>query len=164
MENKFELTELLPPEIKKVWLVSDILSLLVSVVVVIAGFNIIHTLGAHRQLFFIGWVILSCLLMIWRVGKIILINYRYKFHRYKIDTNDIAIQKGYFFRESTYVPINRIQHVETKQGPLLRWQKLMAIEIHTAATTHEIGGLKVEDAKKLRENIIALVKVAKEDV
>lgn len=164
MENDFELTQQLPPEIKKVWLLSDLISLVVVLVIIGVSFLLVRTFDTDRPYFFIGWLVVSLILFVWRGSRILLINYRYKFHRYNIDTDDIAIQTGYFFRKSTYVPINRIQHVETEQGPLLRSADLMEIEIHTAATTHKIGGLKVADAKQLRDNIIALVKVAKEDV
>jgi membrane protein YdbS with pleckstrin-like domain len=41
---------------------------------------------------------------------------------------------------------------------------LIELRIHTAATTHHIAGLDIEEAQELRNQIIALVKVAKEDV
>ncbi len=94
----------------------------------------------------------------------LLIPYRYNFHRYEITAEDLAFQKGYFFRSITYVPISRIQHVETEQGPFLRKENLMEIVIHTAATSHRIAGLDMEEAMGLRSQIIELVKVAKEDV
>ena len=58
----------------------------------------------------------------------------------------------------------RIQHVETTQGPLLRKAGLMTVDIHTAATVHTILGLEENQAEQLRNQIIALVKVAVEDV
>ena len=76
----------------------------------------------------------------------------------------MVFQKGFIFRSTTYVPINQIQHVETEQGPFLRQQNLIQIAIHTAATTHRLAGLDMEEAQALRQQIIELVKVAKEDV
>lgn len=95
---------------------------------------------------------------------LLLIPYRYTFHRYEITEEDLAFQKGYFFRSTMIVPINRIQHVETEQGPFLRKENLMEVIIHTAATAHRIAGLDMVEAQELREKIVALVKVAKEDV
>ena len=93
-----------------------------------------------------------------------LIPYRYQFYRFEVTPEDLAFQKGYFFRSITYVPMNRIQHVETEQGPFLRKENLMEIVIHTAATSHRIAGLDMAEALDLREQIINLVQVAKEDV
>lgn len=98
------------------------------------------------------------------IFSLAVIPYRYKYHRYEITSEDLAFQKGYFFRTTTFVPINRIQHVTTEQGPILRQQQLMEIAVHTAATTHRLAGLDAQEATELRQQIIDLVKVAKEDV
>lgn len=94
----------------------------------------------------------------------ILIPYRYKYYRYEITSDALSFQKGYVFRSITHVPITRIQHIETEQGPFLRKENLIEIVIHTAATSHHIACLSVKDAMALREQIIQLIKVAKEDV
>lgn len=104
------------------------------------------------------------IVLIWSVIAMLLIPYRYQFHRYEITPEDLSFQDGYIFRSITHVPINRIQHIETEQGPFLRKEKLMEIVIHTAASSHNISGLDVEEAVQLRQQIIKLVKVAKEDV
>lgn len=104
------------------------------------------------------------LLLLSGAASLILIPYRYRFHRYEITSEDIAFQKGFIFRSLTYVPMNRIQHVETEQGPFLRQENLMEIVIHTAATSHHIAGLDVQEAMELRQQIIELIKVVQEDV
>lgn len=113
------------------------------------------------------WVLLGCLIGLTLIfGSIayFLIPYRYAFHRYEITEEDVALQKGYFFRSTTYVPLNRIQHIETNQGPFLRQAQLMELVIHTAATAHTLSGLDIAQAQTLREQLIELVKVAREDV
>ena len=86
------------------------------------------------------------------------------FHRYELASEDLAFQEGFIFRSTTYVPLNRIQHIETEQGPFLRHENLMELVIYTAATKHKILGLDVDEAQQLRAQIIEMVRQAKEDV
>ncbi|WP_099223441.1 PH domain-containing protein [Listeria costaricensis] len=92
------------------------------------------------------------------------IPFRYKRWSYQIRHDEIEIQHGIIFRSRTLIPMIRIQHVETTQGPLLRKEKLMALQITTAAGSHTIEAVDAEEADTLRYHILELVKVAKEDV
>ncbi|HIX70828.1 MAG TPA: PH domain-containing protein [Candidatus Enterococcus stercoravium] len=154
----------MPARIKKVWQKSNLLATGIFVIIgaVVMGILIAtdHFKGVPLWLI-IGYFLLVLLLFIIRQ---FLIPYRYYFHRYEITPEDLAFQEGYLFRSITYVPINRIQHVETEQGPFLRKENLMEIVIHTAATDHHLAGLDMEEAMALRQQIIDMVKVAKEDV
>ncbi len=58
----------------------------------------------------------------------------------------------------------RVQHVETKQGPILKYFNLASVSISTAATTHEIPALSNEIASDLRDKISTLAKVDEDDV
>lgn len=154
----------MPERIKKVWRQSNYL--LTGILLGIGG--IVTGILAYFQrlqgplIWLVGaWFVLT--LGIFFVSQA-LIGYRYAFHRYEITGEDLAFQAGFIFRKTTYVPINRIQHVETEQGPFLRRENLMEIVVHTAATNHRLAGLDVTEALALREQIIQLVKVAKEDV
>ncbi|MFV0557314.1 MAG: PH domain-containing protein [Enterococcus sp.] len=158
------LPQQMPEQIKKVWYQSNIigLALLWGVGLLIGGvllwFDRLNSF-LLMGLFAYGGVVFICFLL-----AMAFVPYRYQFHRYEVTEKDLAFQKGYLFRSITYVPIKRIQHIETEQGPLLRQADLMEIVIHTAATSHRIAGLTVVEALALRNQIIELVKVAKEDV
>lgn len=89
---------------------------------------------------------------------------RWKWWRYEVRENEIEIQKGLFIIERTLVPMIRVQHVETKQGPLMRKNDLASVEISTAATTHEIPALDKAEAEHLRQYIAQMVTMVKEDV
>lgn len=153
----------LPPAIRKVWLIDELFSWIVLSGVILVIWVIVAHFWQPDWLKLVVWILLGVLLVM-SVGSIVTIPYRYHFERFEIHETEIAIQKGFFFRTTTYVPIARIQHLEIEQGPLLRWQQLAALKIHTAATAHEIGGLKQTDAQQLRRQIINLVRVVKEDV
>lgn len=158
------LTNQLPASIKNVWKKS---SYVTTAVFLVIGLLVGIALN-YFNLLEGGWLLglLGCfaIVIVWFVLYFVLIPYRYKYFRYDITDEDLAFQKGFIFRSITYVPINRIQHIETEQGPFLRKENLMELVIHTAATAHRIAGLSVEDAMTLRAQIIDMVKEAEQDV
>lgn len=154
----------MPDRIKAVWRKSNFLTTAIFLLIGIGVaffLNWLDVLSGIGLNIVIGYFVIVILVFL---ATMALVPYRYQFYRYEITPEDLAFQKGYFFRSITYVPISRIQHVETEQGPFLRKENLMEIVIHTAATSHRIAGLDLEEAMSLRSRIIELVKVAKEDV
>ena len=89
-----------------------------------------------------------------------------RWHRWHYDVTDKGVDmfRGIIIQKRTMVPINRIQHVDTKQGPIYRKYGLSSISLSTAATTHEIPALDDETAVQLRNLISELVRQVKEDV
>ncbi|WP_281164478.1 PH domain-containing protein [Liquorilactobacillus sicerae] len=157
------LAQSLPSKIKIVWLADEILLFIVSTAVILLAWTLIAHFFHPKWLNLTATILLG-LVVIVLVSGVWLIPYHFKFNRYEINKTEIAIQKGWLFRETIFVPIVRIQHVEIEQGPLLRWQKLAVLKIHTAATTHELAGLCLTEANGLRQKIIDLLRVVNEDV
>lgn len=89
---------------------------------------------------------------------------RWQRWRYEVREQEIEAQSGLFVIERTLVPMIRVQHVDTVQGPILKKYNLAEISISTAATTHTIPALQVEEADELRRRISKLARVAEEDV
>lgn len=89
---------------------------------------------------------------------------RWKWWRYEVREEEIEIQTGLFIVTRTLVPMVRVQHVDTKQGPIMRNHNLATVEVSTAATVHEIPALDSQEAERLREYIIKMIKTVKEDV
>lgn len=89
---------------------------------------------------------------------------RWRRWRYDIDEHEIDLQRGLIVVQRTLVPINRVQHVDTRQGPILRNYNLSDVVITTAATTHQIPALTDEIADTVRSNISTFARRAKEDV
>jgi uncharacterized protein len=89
---------------------------------------------------------------------------RWKRWRYEVREQEIELQHGVFIIKRTLVPMIRVQHVDTQQGPLLRKYRLATVTISTAATLHEIPALDMEEAEELRSSISRLARVADEDV
>lgn len=89
---------------------------------------------------------------------------RYRRWRYEIFEQEIYIQRGIFIMKRTIIPMIRVQHVDTEQGPIMRGFHVASVSISTAATTHIIPGLSEEDASELRDRISQLAKVDEDDV
>ena len=89
---------------------------------------------------------------------------RWKRWRYEVRAEEIELQEGFFIRSRTLIPMVRVQHVDTVQGPILRKYKLASIIVHTAATAHEIPALEETEAEELRFSISKLARVAEDDV
>lgn len=104
-------------------------------------------------------VVLAAVLFIW-----IFPNVRWKIWRYEVRDQEIEIQSGLFIVTRTLIPMVRVQHVDTGQGPILKRYDLANITISSAATSHTIPMLVTEDADLLRAKISELARVAENDV
>jgi membrane protein YdbS with pleckstrin-like domain len=116
----------------------------------------------------IDWFVFS-LLLIGALFMYLLIGLLYpklRWQRWKYDVSEkeVDLLRGIIIKKRTLVPINRVQHVDTRQGPVYRRFGLSSVTISTAATTHETPALDDETANELRNTISALVRKVKGDV
>ncbi|MFD1205859.1 MULTISPECIES: PH domain-containing protein [Sporosarcina] len=84
--------------------------------------------------------------------------------RYEVRESEIELQHGLFIVKRTLIPMVRVQHVDTSQGPILRKYGLAEISISTAATIHTIPALIMHEADEMRSRISVLARVAEDDV
>lgn len=84
--------------------------------------------------------------------------------RYDVSEQEIDLIRGVFIKTRTIIPMVRVQHVDTEQGPLLRHFGLSTVSVSTAAGTHQIPALADEVAAVLRDRISELARVVEEDV
>lgn len=89
---------------------------------------------------------------------------RYRIWRYEVSEYEIELKYGLFIIRRVLIPMVRVQHVDTKQGPLLRHYDLSTVTISTAATIHEIPALDNETADQVRDFISQMARVTEEDV
>ncbi len=83
---------------------------------------------------------------------------------YQVDDKGIQMRRGIIWVQHTEVPINRIQHVDTRQGPIYRSYGLSVIRFSNAATSHEIPALEEDLSQELKDKITDMVRLVKEDV
>ena len=73
--------------------------------------------------------------------------------RYALAETDFVIRRGVINRSLTLVPYGRIQYVDIKQGPVLRFMGIATIKLSTASahTDATLSGVPVADAVGLRD-------------
>jgi membrane protein YdbS with pleckstrin-like domain len=145
----------------KVW---SLTALLINCVLFALYGVLIYLLGNVQDLFSLYILLFGCLISLTIFTVFILPKLRWQRWRYIIHEQEIDLKHGVFVTKKTLVPMIRVQHVDVKQGPFLRYYGLAAVEITTAATTHEIPAVAYEEAEQLREQLSKLARVATEDV
>lgn len=81
---------------------------------------------------------------------------RYRAWRYALREADLYLRHGVLFRTTSIVPLARIQHVDTRHGPLDRWLGLSTLVVFTAGTRGAIvaiPGLAAATAESLRDRL-----------
>jgi uncharacterized protein len=85
---------------------------------------------------------------------IIVPRFRYRRWRYEIRSDDLYFSRGAFWLVRTLVPFDRIQYVETRQGPLDRSFGLHQLVVYTGAgRAGTIPGLEFGEAQQLRDEL-----------
>lgn len=81
---------------------------------------------------------------------------RWRRWRYEIRPDEVDLQRGIFWISRTLVPLARIQHVDTRQGPLQRRFGLSTVIFYTAAGPNQIPELSTPVAAEARDRIAEL--------
>lgn len=79
--------------------------------------------------------------------------------RYAIDEREIELRHGIWWQSWVRIPMMRVQHVDTRRGPLDRRYGIANLVLYTAAGSRQIPGLAIEVAEESRNRIAALANV-----
>lgn len=93
------------------------------------------------------------------VSLIVIPGRRWKSWRYAIGDDEIELRHGIWWQTWTRIPMARVQHVDTRRGPLERRYGLASIVVYTAAGARLIPGLAIETAEASRDRIATLANV-----
>lgn len=151
----------LTPRAIRVWQWSNSVRSLFFFSVPVIYSSIFGIEGIHR------WIAISIAILViilWLISIFLMPYLSWKNWRYAIDENEIDLKRGVIFKTRTLIPLSRVQHVDTRQGPLLGWYNLASVTISTAATTHEIPALDSVIADRVRHQISTYARLAEEDV
>lgn len=102
-------------------------------------------LGIVAAGFVVAWRLVSA--MLWPALM-------HRHFRYQVREHDLLVRSGVLFRRWSSIPHSRIQHVDTRQGPMERWLGLSRLAVYTAAGVSADGsipGLAQEEAERLRD-------------
>ena len=140
----------------RVWRISEAIALVVVTVIAAA------VLAFYRPL----WLVVVCavLVALQLVSLLVLPQVRYRRWRYEVTTTDVLIRSGLVVVKTSVIPMVRVQHVETKQGPVLKANGLASVTVTTAGSSFEIPGLATDEAEALRDQVAVLARIAQEDV
>jgi uncharacterized protein len=89
---------------------------------------------------------------------------RWKRFRYAIREQEIDLLYGLFIRKRVLIPMVKVQHVDTKQGPILRRYGLATVTFSTAAGSHFIPALRESTAESVRGQIARLARISDEEL
>lgn len=154
--------EKIDPQAATAWRVAGVLYVLFFLSLMVVFSIISYYFGPSPR--WIAYTIggLGMVTGIFSVGIIPAIRMRY--WCYEIREHEVDIQYGIIVIRRSLVPIARIQHVDTEQGPILRRFNLATLSISTAGTTHKIPALRLPRALELRDLISSLAKMSDDDV
>ena len=158
MENSFRR---LSVKSKKVWIIQGII---ISILTLI---GLVGLIWAALQFDWPKWIIvLAIVVCILEAFTAIYLSPKLQWEHfyYEIREQEVEIQRGIFVIKKTLIPMVRVQHVDVKQGPILKKYGLSTLTISTAATVHEIPALEEDIAEEIRHAISKLVKADEEDV
>ena len=106
------------------------------------------------------WMLLPLVVAIAGIG--VVPELRWARWRYEVRDEEIDLRHGTVRITRTLVPMLRVQHVDTTQGPLDQALGLATVVVHTAAGTTTIPALTEGDAGRLRDRIATLARTADE--
>lgn len=151
------------PDATKVWRISSILSHALWFL----ALGIVTYLNQHFNWY--SWIPIVLYILIGIVslhavyGVFIFPIYMQRTWRYAINDQHIQLKFGAIEKVHTFIPMSKVQYVNTVEGPLLRRYGLATITIGTVASSHEIPALPVGEAEKLRNKIAVLAKLVDEE-
>ncbi|MDQ2085387.1 PH domain-containing protein [Herbivorax sp. ANBcel31] len=155
-------SEKMDPIAKRAWILSGCVSFVVYITITIV-FYILNDLYFSLPNF-ITWILLGMSITLGVLEILIVPSIRMYHWCYEIKETEVDIQNGIIVIKRTLIPTARIQHVDTEQGPILRFFKLATLSISTAGSVHKIPAIKMEKALFLRSKISELAKVSDDDV
>ena len=137
----------LEPAIRGVWVIQSAISAAVLGVVAAVAFSVVSPGGA-----WIGGVVFGLVFVIGVVFSLL----RYRIWMYQVREDSLYLRRGVLTRVNTVAPYVRIQHVDTRRGPVERVFGLATTVVYTAGSRGadvSIPGLTPERADDLQARL-----------
>ena len=143
----------LDPKVTWLWRAQGLVRLLVfwGPIAGAAGFGA-STLGGAA----VGGVVTGALVLFFLALALVWPSLQYEYYTYDIREHDLLVQRGVLFRRRSSIPHDRLQHVDTRQGPIERIFGLSRVAVFTAAgmsADGSIPGLLTERAEAIRDEL-----------
>lgn len=154
---RWEPAHRIDPRAMQVWKIHGVIK--TAVLAMVLG---IPTVAALLFFHWPGWVTVIPAVIIALYGTLeilVLPELLLKRWRYEVTEEEIDLQRGVWLIKRTVVPLARVQHLDTRQGIIMRRYGLAGVAVSTAAGEHEIPALSVEVADELRDIIAQRARV-----
>ncbi|QLG26834.1 PH domain-containing protein [Halorarum halophilum] len=139
--------ETLDPRVRLVWIGG---ALVTAAVLAVLGFGVRRFGVPFPEAAIVAVVALAA------VVGVVLALLRYRVWRFEVRGDSLYLVRGVLTRTDTSVPFVRVQHVDTRRGPVERAVGLASVVVYTAGTRGAditIPGLTPERARTLRERL-----------
>lgn len=143
--------EQLDPRVIQLWRVDGVMRLFLFWLPVAGG---AVAFGAFRGALALGLGVGAVLVLVNLMTTLLLPPLAWRRFRYGVREHDLLVERGVLFRRTISIPRDRVQHVDTRQGPLERAFGLSNVIVYTAAglsADGSIPGLDEEHAAHLRD-------------
>jgi membrane protein YdbS with pleckstrin-like domain len=76
---------------------------------------------------------------------------RFRVHRWEVTPTAVHTRSGWLSRETRIAPLSRVQTVDSRQGPVMRFFRLAALTVTTASAAGPItiAGLDQDEARRV---------------
>ncbi|MFD5864634.1 PH domain-containing protein [Agromyces sp. NPDC127015] len=135
------------------YIVVEVVGSLIGMVVFVGGFVVVHLLWQP------WWAL-------WAAGAVALVSIvgialeprRVRSIRYRLRDDDLLFRRGIMFQRQVAVPYGRMQLIDITRGPVARALGLAELKFVTAAaaTAVTVPGIPMEEADRLRDELVAL--------
>lgn len=156
MEHNATPSNHLDPRAKTVWRIQSFVAVAMLTVVLGVVVAVTTLLGVDG---FVAVALLATVLLGAIAWLVIVPEVRYRRWRWEVTTDEVRLQRGLIVVERTVIPMVRVQHVDTTQGPIMGAFDLSEVRVWTAAGAHAIPALAEKDAAQLRDRIALLARV-----
>ena len=146
--------ERLDPRAKRLWRLQGMMTSVFLLLPAAGSFLLLdRVVDAPTLVSTVPWLVWAMFAVM--IG-LVLPDIRWRRWRYEITEREVDLQRGLLIVTRTLVPLARVQHVDTQQGPLERWQGLSTVIFYTAAGPNRIPALATPRADEVRDRIAAL--------
>ncbi len=120
---------------------------------VLVGFFVREAFDTTQWLGLLAWFVLTLLGVFF---SFYLPKRTYETTSWQLKDSGIEIQRGIWWKHQIFIPRDRIQHTDIKQGPMMRSFGIATLVINTGGT-HEpsipLAGILVETAQSIRDQL-----------
>jgi membrane protein YdbS with pleckstrin-like domain len=149
-------THQLDPRVKTAWRLQALASAALPLVGAIIFLPVAGTVDVPAA---VPWLVLVIVLGVIALTVGVIPEIRYQRWRWEVREEEIRLREGLIIVTQTVIPMVRVQHVDTAQGPIMRALGLSDVHVWTAASKHTVPALSDEHAADLRDRIATLARV-----